>query len=87
MPYIDCVAINGYAQMDRSAGSYVTTTTLGELVQAFVPHPLPPTEPALGSESFIDLNRHAELALARLCCKNSGRHGYSDRNNRPKDAP
>lgn len=53
-------------QMDRSAGSYVTTTTLGELVQAFVPHPLPPTEPALEPESFIDLNRHAELALARL---------------------
>lgn len=52
--------------MDRSAGSYVTTTTLGELVQAFVPHPLPPTEPALEPESFIDLNRHAELALARL---------------------
>ena len=52
--------------MDRSAGSYVTTTTLGELVQAFVPHPLPPTEPALEPGSFIDLNRHAELALARL---------------------
>ena len=31
-----------------------------------MPHPLPPTEPALEPESFIDLNRHAELALARL---------------------
>ncbi|MHB1322093.1 MAG: hypothetical protein ACYCY0_11115 [Acidithiobacillus ferrivorans] len=44
----------------------MTTTTLGELLQAFVPHPLPPTEPALEPESFIGLNRHTELALARL---------------------
>lgn len=42
--------------MNRSAGSYVTTTTLGELVQAFAPHPLAPTEPALEPGSFIDLN-------------------------------
>ena len=31
----------------RSTGSYVTTSTLGESVQAFVPHALPPRDPAL----------------------------------------
>jgi hypothetical protein len=29
----------------RTTGAYVTTTTLGEAVQVFVPHPLPPAEP------------------------------------------
>jgi hypothetical protein len=28
----------------RATGTYVTTTTLGEPVRAFVPHPLPPTK-------------------------------------------
>lgn len=50
----------------RSTGSYVTTTTLSESVQAFVPHALPPRKPALAPESFVDANRVAELALARL---------------------
>ena len=50
----------------RSTGTYVTTTTLSEAVQAFVPHALPPGKPALAPESFAELNRHAELALARL---------------------
>jgi len=50
----------------RSTGTYVTSTTLGEPVRAFVPHPLPPRMPALAPESFADLNRTAELALARL---------------------
>jgi Fic family protein len=35
-------------------------------VRAFVPHPLPPTAPALDVAIFADLNRQAELALARL---------------------
>ncbi len=52
--------------MKRSTGTYVTSTTLGEPVQAFVPHPLPPTDPALASEAFVEQNRQAELALARL---------------------
>jgi Fic family protein len=52
--------------MGRSTGTYAISTTLGERVQAFVPHPLPPADPALAPESFVDLNRHAELALARL---------------------
>jgi len=50
----------------RNTGSYVTTTTMGEFVQAFVPHALPPKKPALAPESFVEVNRVAELALARL---------------------
>jgi len=52
--------------MTRSTGTYAISTTLGEAVRAFVPHPLPPTDPLLASASFADLNRQAELALARL---------------------
>ena len=35
-------------------------------MRAFVPHPLPPTAPALDVAVFADLNHQAELALARL---------------------
>lgn len=52
--------------MNRSTGNYVSSTTSGESVQAFVPYPLPPVDPALAPESYIELNREAELALARL---------------------
>ena len=52
--------------MTRATGTYVISTTLGESVRAFVPNPLPPAEPALAPPGFIDLNRQAELALARL---------------------
>lgn len=50
----------------RSTGSYVTSSTLGETVRAFVPHALPPRGPELAAESFAALNHAAELALARL---------------------
>lgn len=50
----------------RTVGTYITTTTSGEPVQAFVPHPLPPNNPALELVSFSTLNHAAELALARL---------------------
>lgn len=50
----------------RRTGTYATSTTLGETVQAFVPHPLPPSKPALAPESFEAGNHAAELALARL---------------------
>ena len=50
----------------RSTGTYATSTTLGEPVQAFVPHRLPPAAPALAQEAFDARNRSAELALARL---------------------
>lgn len=52
--------------MTRITGTYAISTTLGESVQAFVPHPLPPNGPALVSAVFADFNRLAELALARL---------------------
>ena len=52
--------------MNRDAGTYVISTTLGEPVRAFVPHPLPPARPALAPDLYADLNRQAELALARL---------------------
>ena len=50
----------------RSTGTYAISTTLGEAVQAFVPHPLPPTQPTLALECFEGANRVAELSLARL---------------------
>lgn len=52
--------------MTRSTGTYAISTTLGESVRAFVPHPLPPMAPALAPTVFTDLHRQAELALARL---------------------
>jgi Fic family protein len=52
--------------MPRTSGTFSTTTTLGESVRAFVPRPLPPAEPPLAPTCFVDLNRQAELALARL---------------------
>ena len=52
--------------MTRTTGTYAITTTLGERVQAFVPAPLPPADPALAPACFVDLARAAELALARL---------------------
>lgn len=52
--------------MTRTTGTYAISTTSGEQVRAFVPHPLPPTAPALEPAVFAALNRQAELALARL---------------------
>jgi Fic family protein len=52
--------------MKRATGTYTTSTTSGESVRAFVPHPLPPAEPALAPESFAAGNRRAEMAIARL---------------------
>jgi len=52
--------------MARTTGTYAITTTLGESVRAFVPYPLPPADPPLVPASFVEGNRQAELALARL---------------------
>lgn len=52
--------------MKRATGTYVKSTTLGEVVQAFVPDSLPPKEPTLALEVYQDLNRKAEMTLARL---------------------
>lgn len=50
----------------RSTGTYVTVTTLGEAVKAFVPRPLPPSKPPLETVAVLERNHRAELALARL---------------------
>jgi len=50
----------------RRSGTYATTTTLGEPVRAFVPHPLPPAKPPLAPAAYEAAARRAELALARL---------------------
>ncbi len=52
--------------MSRTTGTYSTATTLGESVRAFVPRPLPPADPPLSATRFVDPNRRAEQALARL---------------------
>jgi len=50
----------------HSTGTYAISTTLGESIQAFVPHPLPPSKPALAPACYLEANHGAELALARL---------------------
>jgi Fic family protein len=50
----------------RTTGTYVTVTTLGEAVKAFVPRPLPPSRPPLEVTAILEHNHRAQLALARL---------------------
>lgn len=52
--------------MKRISGRYVTTTTVGESIQAFIPEALPPREPQLTASSYEKQNLLAELALAQL---------------------
>jgi len=52
--------------MTRITGTYVLTTTLGEAVRAFVPHALPPTDPALAPSVWAAGNDAAVMALQRL---------------------
>ncbi|MFM9967961.1 MAG: Fic family protein [Burkholderiales bacterium] len=52
--------------MSRATGRYITTTTLGEAVQAFVPYALPPSNPPVSTLSYDSRNSAAELALSRL---------------------
>jgi Fic family protein len=52
--------------MTRTTGTYSISTTSGESVHAFVPYSLPPSDPDLSPAVFTELNRQAELALARL---------------------
>ena len=53
--------------MARPTGRYCITSTLGEEVQAFVPHPLPPTDPPLAMDgAAAELHAAAQAALARL---------------------
>jgi hypothetical protein len=50
--------------MPRTTGTCATTTTRDGSVRAFMSRPLPLAEPPLAPACFVDLNRHAELALA-----------------------
>jgi len=53
--------------MPRQTGTYRTSTTTGEAVQAFVPHPLPPAEPPLDLSGSLGAKcSDALMALARL---------------------
>jgi Fic family protein len=53
--------------MSRTTGTYRTSTTAGEAVQAFIPHPLPPRGPDLQTAGDIDrLHAEALTGLARL---------------------
>ena len=52
--------------MKRSTRTAVKSTTLGEVVSAFIPRPLPPAAPVLDVHSSERSNREAEIALARL---------------------
>lgn len=52
--------------MTRVTGSYTVINTHDETVRAFVPAPLPPAAPALDPAAYLERNRLAEVALARL---------------------
>ena len=52
--------------MARVTGSYAVIKTHDETVRAFVPAPLPPAAPALDQAAYLERNRLAEVALARL---------------------
>ncbi|MCC5828567.1 MAG: Fic family protein [Phycisphaeraceae bacterium] len=53
--------------MSRATGTYRVTAVGGEQVKAFVPHPLPPTHPALAVDDVIrDLSSVATASIARL---------------------
>ena len=52
--------------MQRITGTYVSNTTLGEVVRSFVPYSLPPQDPALESELWQHQLRAAGQALTRL---------------------
>jgi Fic family protein len=47
-------------------GQYVTSTTAGEVIQAFVPNPLPPTPPMQLGHDLSDRLDRAHIALGRL---------------------
>ncbi|MCW2003634.1 Fic family protein [Xanthomonas arboricola] len=52
--------------MTRVTGSYTVIKTHDETVRAFVPAPLPPAAPTLDPAAYLERNRLAEVALARL---------------------
>lgn len=66
MPFTSAYSVSEAAAMIRTTGSYVNTTVVGEAIHAFVPRGLPPADPALDPNCYLEANRRAEVALARL---------------------
>lgn len=58
--------IKEHFNMKRTSGKYLLSTTLGESVKAFVPAKLPPNDPPLSADCYLEECRAAEIALARL---------------------
>ncbi|MDP6601950.1 MAG: Fic family protein [Phycisphaerales bacterium] len=53
--------------MPRETGIYRTTTALGEAVRAFIPHPLPPSDPPLVIDGQVGQRlSEARVAMGRL---------------------
>jgi len=52
--------------MARTVGETRRSTVAGERVAAFVPHPLPPSDPPLALDPVRDVLSRAEHALSRL---------------------
>jgi Fic family protein len=50
----------------RETGRYITTSTFGELVKAFVPNPLPPQPPVELDNALNEMLINAALSLGRL---------------------
>jgi Fic family protein len=63
---IQNLGIEAFLVMARATGTHVIVTTMGESVRAFIPHPLPPSDPDLAVAALADLHQQAERALARL---------------------
>ena len=52
--------------MKRESGRYITVSTTGEPVQAFIPHPLPPDPLVIWDDSLREAFSDALMALGRL---------------------
>ena len=52
--------------MARTTGAYVSTAAAGETVRAFVLRPLPPSDPPLDPDCYVERSARAEIALSRL---------------------
>jgi Fic family protein len=58
---------DGARDASRDAGKYVSSTVAGEAVEAYVPNPLPPSNPPLKLDGDVqELCQQAEGALSRL---------------------
>lgn len=56
MPFTSAYPVSEAAAMIRTTGSYVNTTVVGEAIHAFVPRGLPPADPALDPNCYLEAN-------------------------------